>query len=105
MKITGSGYEINKYINETVLSPGKERAEKTSSQGNVPAELKGDDIVSLSEVSKEVQKAREVIESEPDIRLEKIRAIQEEIGKGTYKMDYEKTAENMLGYFIDEIVG
>jgi negative regulator of flagellin synthesis FlgM len=105
MKITGSGYDINKYINETALSPGKERAEKTSTQGNVPPESKGDDIVNLSEASKEVQKAREVIESEPDIRLEKVRAIQEETERGTYKIDYDKTAEKMLGYFIDEIVG
>jgi len=105
MKITGSGYEINKYINETTLSPGKERAEKTSTQGNASPESKGDDIVNLSEASKEVQKAREVIESEPDVRSEKVRAIQKEIEKDTYTIDYDKTAEKMLGYFIDEIVG
>lgn len=104
MKITGNGYEITKYINETALSPGKEQTEKTSTEGNIPPESKGDVIVNLSEASKEVQKARDVIESEPDVRLEKVRAIQEEIERGAYEVDAEKTAEKMLGYFIDEMV-
>lgn len=104
MKITGNGYEITKYINETVLSPDKEQAEKTTTQGNIPTESKGDAIVNLSEASKEIQKAREVIESEPDIRWEKVRVIQEEIERGDYEVDVEKTAEKMLGYFIDEMV-
>ena len=104
MKITGNGYEITKYINETALSPAKEQAEKTSPEGNIPSESKGDAIVNLSEVSKEVRKARDVIESEPDVRLEKVRAIQEEIESGAYEVDAKKTAEKMLGYFIDEMV-
>ncbi len=103
MKITGNGYEITKYINQTAVRPGKEHAEKTSTQGNIPPESTGDAIVNLSNASKEVQKAREIIESEPDIRSEKVRAIQEEIEKGAYKIDYDKTAEKMLGYFIDEM--
>ena len=103
MKITGDGYEISKYINETALSPGKEQTEKTSTQSNIPPESKGGVIVHLSDASKEVQKAKEVIESEPDIRLEKVRAIQEDIEKGAYEIDCGKTAEKMLGYFIDEM--
>ncbi len=104
MKITGNGYEITKYINEKVLSPGKEESEKTSTQSNIPSGSMGDAIVDLSEASKEVQKAREAIESEPDVRLEKVHAIQEEIERGVYEVDTEKTADKMLGYFIDETV-
>ena len=71
MKITGNGYEISRYVGEKVLSPGKEDSEKTSAQSNIPPESTGDAVVNLSEVSKEVQRAREVIESEPDVRLER----------------------------------
>ena len=104
MKIGGNGYEINKYISETALNPGKEQTEKTSTQSNVPAEPTGDVIVHLSDTSKEVQKAREVIESEPDVRSDEVRAIREEIEQGTYEVDGDKTAEKMVGYFIDELV-
>jgi negative regulator of flagellin synthesis FlgM len=104
MKITGDGYEITRYINKKVLSPGKERSEKTSTQSNVYPESMGDTIVNLSEVSKEVQKAREVIESEPNVRLEKVRAIQEEIERGVYEVSAEETAYKILGYFIDEMI-
>jgi len=104
MKITGNGYEITRYIGEKVLSPGKEESEKTSTQSNIPPESTGDAVVDLSQVSKEVQRAREVIESEPDVRLEKALAIQEGIERGVYEVDAEKTADKMLGYFIDEMV-
>ena len=104
MKITGNGYEIVRYINETVLSPGKEGSEKTSTQSNIPPGSTVDAVVDLSKASREVQKARDVIESEPDVRLEKVRAIQEEIESGVYEVDAEKTADKMLGYFINEMV-
>ncbi len=61
-------------------------------------------IVSISEASREVQRVKEVIMSEPDIRLEKVRAIREEIEAGTYKIYYDKIAEYMLRFFMDEIV-
>ena len=104
MKTYGIDCEITKYIDETAVNACEEPNEKTSMQSNIPAELKGDTIVNLSESSKQVQRAKKVIDSEPDIRLEKVRAIQEKIQKGTYKIDYHKIAENILGVFIDEIV-
>jgi flagellar biosynthesis anti-sigma factor FlgM len=103
MKITGNGCEISKYINQAALRPGKEEAGKSPTQGNIPPESTRDAIVNLSEASREVQKAREAIDSEPDIRLEKVREMQQEIEKGAYEVDYDKTAEKMLGYFIDEM--
>jgi hypothetical protein len=44
-----------------------------------------------------------VIDSEPDIRFDKVRAIQEEIQRGDYIIDYDRIAENMLGVFTDEM--
>jgi len=103
MKITGNGYEISKYISQTTLRPGKEEAGTASTKSNIPPESTSDAIVNLSEASREVQKARGAIDSEPDIRLEKVREIHQEIEKGVYEVDYDKTAEEMLGYFIDEL--
>ncbi|MBW1741196.1 MAG: flagellar biosynthesis anti-sigma factor FlgM [Deltaproteobacteria bacterium] len=105
MKITDNGYEIAGFINKTTPSPGKEQAEKASTPLHSPPDSKGDAIVDLSETSKEVQRAKEVIESEPDIRSEKVDAIKDEVDKGAYKIDYDQTAEKMVGVFIDEFAG
>ncbi len=104
MKITGNGYEITRYISEKIVSPTNEASVKTGTQNNIATESREDAIVNLSEASKEVQKAREVIESQPDVRLDMVNAIQEEIEKGAYEVNTEKTAEKMLGYYIDEKV-
>ena len=44
-----------------------------------------------------------VINSEPDIRFDKVRDIQEEIQRGDYIIDHDRIAENMLGVFTDEM--
>ena len=104
MKITGNGYEITRFISEKVVSPANETYVKTSTQNNISPESREDAIVNLSEASKDVLKAREVIESQPDVRLDMVNTIQEEIEKGAYKVNTEKTAEKILGYYIDEKV-
>ena len=104
MKISGNGYEITRYISEKVVSPANETSIKTPTQNDISTGSREDAIVNLSEASKEVQRAREVIESQPDVRLDKINAIQEEIEKGAYEVDVQKTAEKILGYYIDEKV-
>lgn len=104
MKITGNDYEIARYVNETTApSQEKEQTEQTSAL--TPEESREDVIVELSEESKEVQKAKEAIESEPDVRSEEVSAIKKEIEEGNYEIDYDSTAEKMVGQFIDEIVG
>ncbi|MCK4391169.1 MAG: flagellar biosynthesis anti-sigma factor FlgM [Desulfobacterales bacterium] len=101
MEITGSGHEIAEYINETVLSRTKEYAEKSSKSADTPLESKEDAIVNLSEASKEVQRA---MQSEPEVRMEKVQAIKDKIEQGTYEIDYDKTAEKMLKAFFEEMI-
>ena len=104
MKITGNGYEITRFISEKVVSPANQTSVKTSAQNNISPEPTEDAIVNLSEASKDVQKAREIIESQPDVRLDKVNAIQKDIEKGAYEVDVQKTAEKILRYYIDEKV-
>lgn len=103
MKTYGVGYGMTKYIDDTALSPWKKRNEKAFTQSNMPIEEKGNTTVNLSEASKQVQRAKRVIDSEPDIRFEKVRVIREEIQRGDYRIDYDRIAENMLGVFLDEM--
>jgi negative regulator of flagellin synthesis FlgM len=106
MKITGDGNELSKYVNETALRQTDETNSKTTKRGDAPQQSAGNEgaIVTLSETSKEIQRAREVIEAEPDVRREEVEAIKNKVEKGTYEVDAEKTAEKMLESFLDEMI-
>jgi negative regulator of flagellin synthesis FlgM len=104
MKITGDGHEIAKYMNETAIRQTKEATEKTPNPNDVPAESQQDAVVELSERSIDVRRAQEVIQSEPDVRSEKVQAIKDQIEKGTYEIDFDKTAEKMVKAFFDKLV-
>ena len=103
MKISGKD-EISKYINQTVLTRTDKPVKKAATPTDVPPKFEGDATVSLSQRAKEVLKAYEATQSEPDVRLEKVSAIRDSIKNGTYEIDYDKTAENMLKAFSDEII-
>jgi negative regulator of flagellin synthesis FlgM len=48
------------------------------------------------------QKAREVIDQTPEVRLEKVKALREAIRKGTYKVDARKLANLLIVKMIRE---
>ncbi len=102
MKIPHVNSEIGKYVNESTHARTNKPTHKTSLPTDVSRQAEADAIVTVSERSKEVLKAQGIIESEPDVRLEKVRAIKEKIENQTYEMDYDKTAENILKTFLDE---
>jgi len=104
MKITGDGHEIAKYMNEAAVKQTREATEKTPAPKDVPAESQQDTVVNLSERSRGVRRAEEVIRSEPDVRSEKVQAIKDKIEKGTYEIDFDKTAEQMVKAFFDKLV-
>jgi negative regulator of flagellin synthesis FlgM len=63
------------------------------------------DKVELSQTVREVNKAREELASIPDIRAEKVDEIKKQIDDGTYKIDGNKIAFNMIRQsLIDEMV-
>lgn len=103
MKISGKD-EISKYINQTVLSRTEKPAKKAPTPTAVSSKSEEGTTVSLSQRAKEVLKVHEAIQSEPDIRSEKVSAIKDNIKNGTYKIDYDKTAEKILEAFSEEMV-
>ena len=62
-----------------------------------------DTIVNLSTASKEVQTAKEVIASEPDVREDKVAELKAKIEAGNYTIDNQAVADKMVDSFIDEI--
>ena len=104
MKISGND-ELNKYINEAALNRSQEVPDKNRSpEEEAPAAPKHGTVVQLSPKAKEIQVAKETVASEPDVRSDKVLEITEKIRKGTYEIDYEKTAEKMVSAFFDKIM-
>jgi flagellar biosynthesis anti-sigma factor FlgM len=94
---------MTKSVNERAQSPWKKWNEKGLAPSNMPNEAEGNTSVNLYELSKQTRRAERVIDSESDMRLEKVRAIREEIQRGAYTIQYDRIAENMLDVFVDEM--
>lgn len=99
-------YEIGKQLpkrpeNETEgIEEKSTSAEQKVEQKNASGQ---DTIVNLSTASKEVQTAREIIASEPDIREDKVAELRERIESGNYTIDQKAVADKIVESFIDEI--
>ncbi|MBN1843303.1 MAG: flagellar biosynthesis anti-sigma factor FlgM [Deltaproteobacteria bacterium] len=102
MKVTGRD-EVSKYANQRALAPNNETPEEARKRSEVVRESHEDAVCSFSQRSKDVQKAHEAIQSEPDVRMGRVQTVRAKIEKGTYEIDFDKTAEKMLKTFTDEI--
>ena len=99
-------YGIDKYLSKSSPNGTEKIDEKRGTEGhNVEGQhrTKQDAVVNLSQESKEAQKIREIISSEPDVREDKVSALKERLESGRYRIDNEKVAEKLVDSFIDEI--
>ena len=99
-------YEISKQLSKRPENEIEKMGEKQPSEEQKVEEKKQsgqDTIVNLSTASKETQTAMEVIESEPDVREDKVAELKEKIESGNYKIDHKTVAERIVNSFIDEI--
>jgi len=100
MKIHSST-EIATQVNRSKLPETK------SPDGKASAVKPGDEgtgegaIVDFSQRSKDLQQVQQVLQSQPDIRAEKVKAIKERIEKGTYEIDFDGTADKIVKSFFD----
>jgi flagellar biosynthesis anti-sigma factor FlgM len=74
--------------------------ERVSEQA--PAE--GDAIVRLSEASKEAQRIKDVVTSQPEVREDKVASAREKIESGEYAVDYEGVADRLVNAFIEDLI-
>ncbi len=71
----------------------KERTTGTTSQN-----IAGKDTASLSERARLLAKARTNLDETPDIRMEKVQPLREQILSGTYIVPIEKLAKTLLAH-------
>ncbi len=68
-----------------------QKSDEVSSAGAAPT-----DKVQLSSGSKDVQKMKEILNQTPEMRMEMIESLKQEINAGTYKVDSREIADRML---------
>jgi len=81
------------------------QAEKVGGvKGQVSPEKTGgeNDVIQLSPQSRLMQKASEVAYQTPEVRPEKVAALQEPVQQGTYEVDSTKTANSLIAGMIQE---
>jgi len=76
----------------------KQASEKQVSGQNSPEER-----VDLSTRAKDIQLAKKVLESLPEIREEKVQELKDRIDKGLYNVDGGKVADKMVGESLLDI--
>jgi len=62
------------------------------------------DKVELSAGSQDVQKIKDILAQTPDVRVDKVQALKEQIPRGDYSVDPHKLADNMLTNLLSESV-
>lgn len=75
-------YGKNKKINRVDSTPGTQSIKK--------------DALAISDESRIKQKAMQAIKQSDDIRLDKVRDLQERISAGTYTVNEDEVAEKMI---------
>lgn len=100
-------YEISKYLSKTPPSEAgkieeKQVPEEQKAEGSGQADQ--DTIVNLSQASKEVQKIRELLLSEPDIREEKVADLKKRIESGEYTIDHARVADKLVDELIKDLL-
>ena len=100
MEIPGNNYRVKgKTIQDRIKVENKTDTSKspsgTSSTG-------GAEHIAISSKAKDIQKATESINAAPDIRIEKVNQIKEQITNGSYRVSSEQLSEKIIEHIITE---
>jgi negative regulator of flagellin synthesis FlgM len=84
--------DIKAYTSQASRLRGKEKA-----SGNKSILDSSEDRVLLSPMAKEIQMANNQLQTIPDVRVEKVTEIKNQISQGAYQISSEKIAHRLLG--------
>ncbi|MBL7202868.1 MAG: flagellar biosynthesis anti-sigma factor FlgM [Desulfobacteraceae bacterium] len=94
MEITGNHPFAR--LDAYVKNIGKEKNRVHGSPREAPKGGLSEDKVALSPEAKQIQEAKRLLDSLPDIREDKVAEIKEQIESGAYNIDGEKIAFKMI---------
>lgn len=93
MKIDATGQQLK--IKGPDVKAGSEKASQTSQAAEAVAIVAGDKV-NLSNRSKLIAKARELADSAPDVRAEKVADLTARIASNNYKVSSETVAASII---------
>ena len=100
MEIPGNNYRVKGNTIQDRIKVGDKT--DTSKSTGATSSTGGAEHIAISSKAKDIQKANEVINAAPDIRIEKVDQIKEQIANGSYSVSSEQLAEKILENIITE---
>ena len=100
MEILGNDFRIKGKTLQDRVKVGDKTA-TTKSQGSTSS-TSGTEQIAISSKAKDIQKATEAVNAAPDIRIEKVDRIKDQIADGSYRVSSEQLAEKVLQNIITE---
>jgi len=98
MKITDiKGLEV-----EQVATKQAEKVSQAQGQQAPVKPSREEDVIQLSPQSRLMQRAGEVVYQTSEVRPEKVAALKDPVQQGTYEVDSQKVANNMITGMIQE---
>ena len=94
-----TGTKPQGYTGETQGTPKDPKVKPSGQPGGEPA---GGDKVQLSDRSREISHAQEVVKAAPDVRWDKVAEIKAKLEAGTYDVSAEKVADALLRTTLNE---
>lgn len=82
--------------------PPLKKANQQATPQTATAQTPATDRVELSGDSQDVQKIKGILRNLPEVRLEKVQALKEQITNGTYQVDAYRVADKMLTDLLAE---
>jgi negative regulator of flagellin synthesis FlgM len=100
MEIPGNNYRVKgKTIQDRIKV--EDKTDTSKSLGGTSS-TRGAEHIDISSKAKDIQKANESINAAPDIRIEKVDQIKDQIKNGSYNVSGEQLAEKILKNIITE---
>ena len=99
MEIPGNDFRVKgKTVQNRVKTGSKAHTETKGGSSST----KGTEQIAISSKAKDIQKANEAINTAPDIRIERVTRIKDQIANGNYHVTSEQLAEKVLENIIKE---
>ena len=100
MEIPGNDLRVKGKTIQDRIKVGDKTDTSNSSGGT--SSTSGAEHIAISSKAKDIQKATEAVNAAPDIRIEKVDRIKEQITNGSYIVSSEQLAEKILENIITE---
>jgi negative regulator of flagellin synthesis FlgM len=100
MEIPRNDFRVKSKAIQDRIKIGDKKSTTKSASGT--SSTGGAEQIAISSKAKDIQKATEVVNAAPDIRIEKVDRIKDQIANGSYSVSSEHLAEKILENIITE---